>query len=248
MARLLSTVLLLVASAVPASGQVVADTAEVRAAGTAERSVPPDVASVTLRFAVVDSTPGAAGARLASRADTVRRALMALGIPRDSLLTGSRWGWWNRRVEEVLRNECVPVDDRRVGCINVTDTTYRVHEQILVRIPDLSKVGAVIDAALDLRITDLSDVTFYATDTKAATLEATADATRSARDQARAMAETLGLELGQVLSVSTDRDYGPQLSLFTAMSAQGSRAGTEITAPMIVVRVTVYGRWLLRSR
>lgn len=247
MDKVLISLLLLVTSGAPARAQPVADTAAVRAVGTAERSVRPDVASLTLQFSAVDSTPGAAAARLALRADTVRRAMMALGVPRDSLLTGSRWRWWNRRVEELVHNQCVPTEDPRVGCLTVIDTTYRVHEQIVVRVPDISRVGAVIDAALDLRITDVSDVTFFATDTREAALEATADATRSARDQAQAMAEALGLRLGQVLSVSTDRDYAPQLPRFVPMSVDAGRSGTEITAPMIVVRATVYGRWSLRT-
>ena len=227
----------------PASAQTAADTSEIRAAGTAERSVRPDVASLTLRFSVTDSTPGAAGRRLAARADTVRQRLVSLGVPRDSLLTGSRWGWWNRRVEEIVRNECVPTPDRRT-CVNVQDTTYRVHEQIVVRIPDMDLVGQVVDAALDLRIVEVSDVSFFATDTRAAALEATREATIRAREQAEVMADAMGLTLGALISLGTDRDYASDpLSSFQIYTTGAS--GTQVTAPSLKVSVTVYGRWRL---
>lgn len=245
MDRFLIPLLILVLCPSSGATQTAADSSEIRAAGTAERSVRPDVASLTLRFSVTDSTPGDAGRRLAARADTVRQRLVSLGVPRDSLLTGSRWGWWNRRVEEMVRNDCVPTPDRR-SCVNVQDTTYRVHEQIVVRIPDMDLVGRVVDAALDLRIVEVSDVSFYATDTRAAALEATREATIRAREQAEVMASAMGLALGPVLSLGTDRDYGsvalPDIQVFAA-----SVSGTQVTAPSLKVSVTVYGRWRLEA-
>ena len=245
MDRFLIPLLILVLCPHSAVAQSVADTAEVRAAGTAERSVRPDVASLTLRFSVTDSTPAAAGNRLAARADTIRRRLVSLGVPRDSLLTGSRWGWWNRRVEEIVRNDCVPTPDRR-SCVNVQDTTYRVHEQIVARIPDMELVGQVVDAALDLRIVEVSDVTFLATDTRAAALEATREATIRAREQAEVMANAMGLTLGDLISLGTDRDYGsvplPGIQIYTT-----GASGTQVTAPSLKVSVTVYGRWRLEA-
>jgi hypothetical protein len=81
----------------PAYGQAT-DSGEVRTSATVTRGVRPDRAALTLRFSVVDSTPARTGSRLAARADSVRNAFAALGIPRDSMFTGSRWYWWNGRV------------------------------------------------------------------------------------------------------------------------------------------------------
>src|SRR6266704_3354444 len=41
------------------------------------------------------------GSRVASRADSLRRALATLGIPRDSLVNRSRWYWWRGRIEVI---------------------------------------------------------------------------------------------------------------------------------------------------
>src|SRR2546430_13262429 len=51
------------------------ETPQVRTAATAQRSVQPDLATVTLQFTGDGATPAQAGSRLASRADSLRRAL-----------------------------------------------------------------------------------------------------------------------------------------------------------------------------
>jgi len=76
-------------------------TPQVRTAATAERSVRADLAIVTVTFFVEDTTPGAAGRKLAAKTDSLRRALGTLGIPRDSLVNRSQWYWWRGRIEAV---------------------------------------------------------------------------------------------------------------------------------------------------
>jgi hypothetical protein len=148
------------------------DTPQVRTAATVQRSVQPDLGTVTLEFTAVGATPSEAGARLAARADSLRRALGTLGIPRDSLVNRSRWYWWRGRIEVVLgpvryvQRAAPAPDGRRQDMFQ--DTTYRAHDAIEVRIHDLSKVGAVLDTALGRRITDISDVRFSASDVSAA--------------------------------------------------------------------------------
>ena len=61
---------------------------DVRTTATAERSVRPDVATFSLSFNASGRTPLAAGQAVAARADSIRRSLIRLGIPRDSLVSG----------------------------------------------------------------------------------------------------------------------------------------------------------------
>jgi uncharacterized protein YggE len=132
------------------------------------------------------------------------------------------------------------------------DTTYRVREIIQVRIRDLSRVGQVIDTALALGITDISNVTFSATDTRVAEEAAVREATLRAREQAETIAVTTGGRLGRVLSLSTQADYsshyGSLSEIVVTGSIEGGRPGTEITAPSVTVRATVFGRWRLEER
>ncbi len=230
---------------------LVGDSAEVRTMGFATRNVRPNRATVTLRFSVIDSTPSQAGAALALRADSVRRALIPLGIPRDSMVTGSRWSWWNGRMAIVNG----PIRCRQTApngnCfLRAPDTLYRASEAIEVHIANLESIGAVIDAALALGITDLSPIQFRVTDTRDVEREVLREATLSARAQAELIATTSGSRLGRILSLSTSGNdpvpyRGFREAIVMASASTVGNPGTQITAPMIAVSATVYGRWRL---
>src|SRR2546422_686818 len=102
------------------------ETPEVRTAATVQRSVQPDLATVTLQFTGDGATPAQAGSRLASRADSLRRALATLGIPRDSLVNRSRWYWWSGRIETIPRacEDRPSIDPRRGPSIQLPDAGH----------------------------------------------------------------------------------------------------------------------------
>ena len=241
-------------AAAPLHSQSAADdSAEIRTAGTARRNVRPDLATLTLHLHAVDSTPHLAGARLARRADSVRRAMVAIGIPRDSLLNGNQWYWWPGRLEILSQSRCVPARDPRYGCVHVVDTTYRAREAIEVRIRDLGLIGAVIDTALRFRITEISPVRFSATDIMDVQSDALREATVRARQQAELIATASGGRLGRILLLSTVPEYTERYGVSGGIAAgvvSGADAtqGTEITAPSITVSATVHGRWRLENR
>jgi uncharacterized protein YggE len=237
------------------------ETPEVRTAATVQRSVQPDLATVTLQFTGEGATPAQAGSRLASRADSLRRALATLGIPRDSLVNRSRWYWWSGRIETIpgpvrIAPRSTPGSDPRFN-YPVRDTTYRAHDAIEVRMHDVSRVGAVLDTALGRGISDISEVRFTASDVSALQVEALREATVQARKQAEAIAVAGGLQLGRVLSLSTQGDYSEQFRPYdfaisgavatgTGTLAEGSP--TVVVQPTVPVSVTVYGRWELIAR
>jgi hypothetical protein len=233
----------------PATAQAEPEAAQVRTAATATRSVRPDLATLTLRFSAVGLTPGEAGRHLAARTDSLRRALVAIGIPRDSVVNGSRWYWWQGRVQMVQTQRCDPRPDGR-GCVPYTDTTYRALEALTVRIRDLDRIGVVIDTALAHAITEIGGPQFTASDTRAAHTEALREATASAREQAQAIAEAGGGRLGRILFLGTSSDrteyYGPRESSLTASAGDGP--GSTFIAPSVTVSATVYTRWELRER
>lgn len=233
------------------------DAPEVRTAATVQRSVAPDLAIVMLQFSGEGSTPSRAGAHLAARADSLRRAFGTLGISRDSLVNRGSWAWWQGRigtrigpVRYVPRPTPGPDGQFREA---VQDTTYVAHDAIEVRIHDLTKVGAVLDTALGRRITDIPPVRFSAGDVSAARVEALREATAQAREQAEAIAAAAGMQLGRVLSLSTQADdlddYRPR-GVFVSgasisMADVAPASGTVVVQPSIPVSVTVYGRWEL---
>ena len=177
------------------------DAPEVRTSASAERSVVPDLATVTLRFFAEGMTPAEAGRRLAIKADSLRRALGTLGIPQDSLVNRNRWSWWNGRIEAIpqpVRYVQRDTPTRRYSEA-VQDTVYRARDAIEVRIHDLRRVGAVLDTAMGRGVTDISGVQFSASDDRAAEEDALREATVRARRQAEAIAGAGGMALGDVL-------------------------------------------------
>lgn len=243
------------------------DTAIVRTVGTAHRSVRPDQASIALKFSAEGETPLEAGQHLSLRTDSLRRTLGKLGIPRDSLVTASRWWWWSDRIQTFTRPQCLPPSAGRectwvidtffvAGRVSSTkprlDTLYRASENIEVHLGDPSLVGAVIDAALAMRITDISNIRFSASDTREAQASALREATTNAREQAEAIASAIGCRLGRVLWLSTQPDpsgYSYSLGGVSVSSRGTAESGeTIVTAPSVVVTVSVYGRWQVLTR
>jgi uncharacterized protein YggE len=229
---------------------------EVRTSGTAERTVDPDLATVSVQFSATGANPAEAGARLAARADSLRRALATLGIPGDSLVNRGRWYWWGNRIEIIQRTKCVPRTAPRPGdpwCDQMPDTSYRANDRVEVRIHDLKRVGAVMDTLLGRGLTDISDLRFSATDVSAAQDEALRAATMRARSQAEIIAAAGGMQLGKVMALTTQPDYSSRrdsglygLDGVTVTSERGQAGtGTVVMRPSIPVTVTVYGRWEL---
>jgi uncharacterized protein YggE len=141
-------------------------------------------------------------------------------------------------------------------CDPVRDTTYRAHDAIEVRIRDLSTVGAVLDTATRQGITDISGLQFSATDVTATQEEALREATVRARRKAEAIAAASGLQLGRVLSLSTQSDYAERyrfddfagVGVNGAAEGAGERSPTVVVRPSVPVSVTVYGRWELLTK
>jgi uncharacterized protein YggE len=245
-------VLAALAAAGPASAaaQDRPEAPEIRASATASRQIPPDLATLTVRFSAPGATPLEAGQRLAGRTDSLRQALAAIGIPRDSVVNGSRWYWWPGRIQPVVSQRCEPWPDRR-GCTPVADTTFVAHETLTARIRRLERVGAAIDTVLAHGISNIEGLNFVATDLRDAYREALREATEKTRRDAEVIAEAGGVRLGRLLSLGTSSDRAP--SAYDYVSVRGLSAGVEgspsgvpgtvIMAPSVMVSVTVYGRW-----
>lgn len=78
---------------------------------------------------------------------------------------------------------------------------YRATNVLIVRVDDVSKVGALVDAVTQAGATNVDSIAFGLKDDKAARRQALIDAVKEARAKAEAMAEGLGLRLGDVYSV-----------------------------------------------
>lgn len=259
---LLLAALVLGAERASAQQAVVTEVPEITASASAEQAVRPNLAVVTLRFSRTGLTPSQAGRNLALATDSLRRALRPLGIPADSVTNASYWYWWRGRVERITTPRRIERWTEQNGSrfradSMAEDTSYRASESLNVRIRDLSRVGAVIDLALALGITDIGDVAFSATNTENEQREAIRLATLRVRAHAETIALAGGVRLGRTIRLSTDASGGGTryvspavLSLDALVPAgaedSGGAAGnTLVVGPALRVSATVHGRWQL---
>lgn len=215
----------------------------VSASGTSSITVEPNLAVVTIQYSAAGRTPALAGRAAARRANAIRAAIIALGIPADSLpTTGAnswRWGGWGNRSSIQVRND-------------MKDTSYVTNDAFQVRVHNLALVGRVVDTALVEGAQTISNVDFQATNTESVRLAAVREATKEARAQAAAVAEATGLTLGRVLNINVNAP--PMVVSMASPMADGmvafarrAETSTTVVAPELKVQVSVNGSWEMVS-
>lgn len=128
-----------------------------------------------------------------------------------------------------------------------TLTGYVARNDVNVTLRDLSKVGAVLDAALAAGSTQISGPHFSIANPDSARREALDAAVRKAMADAQVMARAAGVQVGRVLEISQpladSPDLGrPQLLMRTSVEAAPTpvEAGVILVEASIQLRVTVH--------
>lgn len=239
------------------------DSADVRTGFTARRTIRASQASLNVQFFAEGSTPAKAQAQVALRADSVRRALESLGVARDSIITGSSWSWWPDRIQVTTRRRMISLPATRTqpmldtvyypgggfDIVPKVDSVFKARENLQIRVGDPRRAGPVIDALVALRMTEISQVQFRASDDEVDKLrvELVRDATARAAEQAVAIAQASGMRLGRVVYVGTllpgSVGYGGGLYDLRETGSGYEGGGTQVTAPTVTVTMTVYGHW-----
>jgi uncharacterized protein YggE len=218
--------MLLTPMCLPAQTAATAERVEIRTSAQSTIELPAAGALLTVNFSVSRKTPGAAGRANAERATAIRRAIVSLGVPGDSITTR---GYSSTLTTEPFRR----------------DTTYIASNTVLVRLSQLSLVSRVIDTVLAEGATSVSGLQFWASGADQARLDALANATRRARSQAEAMAKAAGGSVGRLLELATDppANRDPRPFGFLSDVVVTSASPTPVQAPTVNVSVTVYTRW-----
>jgi uncharacterized protein YggE len=123
---------------------------------------------------------------------------------------------------------------------------YVVQNMIRVRISEISRVGAIIDAALQKRASNVAGLMFSSSSIEVARRQALAIAVDNARRDAEVMAKAAGGTLGDLIELTSagSDGYRPQ-PLPMLMEARMSRDGasTEIQAGDQKITAQVSARW-----
>jgi uncharacterized protein YggE len=121
---------------------------------------------------------------------------------------------------------------------------YQASNSVVARIRDLSKAGAIIDAAAD-RAGDnirVDSITFSIDDDSDLLAQARAKAVKRARAQAGQLADAAGVSVGDVLTIDEQTAYSPLPSSSMAEAAAGSAAPVSPGTETLSVTATVVFR------
>jgi uncharacterized protein YggE len=187
----LALVLVAVAAAAPAEKQP----RTLTVTGTAEISVAPDICHITLGSESLDKKSARTAYRMnAALMNAVVAAVKAVGIEPKDLQTSRLTVQPAYRYEEKTNKRLFD--------------GYRVTQQLEVKVRDLEKVTAVLDAGIEAGATEVNGVNFTVENPKRYTAEARLEAARAAQSKAQTMAEVMGVKLGKPMSISESEPSG----------------------------------------
>lgn len=162
------------------------------ASGSAIVRLPPDRAFVTLATETLAQRPADAQQRNAQSMTAVRAALKNARVPDDAV----------RTLSYSLNEEVEFPDGKRVS------RGYRATNLIEVRLDDVTRVGEVIDAAVQSGAARVNDIRFDLKNREGAERDALRQAVADARARADAMAAGANVSIGTVLRVE-EQGAGP---------------------------------------
>lgn len=199
--------------------------------GNSELTVQPDKAELYIMIDTTENTAQRSKDNNADIADDVMAALKEEGVKKDDIETTryyiqERFEWNS----ETRKSESIGYET--VHVLKVTTT-------------DLSKVGSLIDVAVDAGANGFERISFTLSKElqKEANNDALIRASQVAEDKAKTLATTLGVRLGKVKAVSESNtnfapyDFYPRAEM--AEMAAGANAPTQISPENIEVRAYV---------
>lgn len=103
-------------------------------------------------------------------------------------------------------------------------TGYQVTNQLAVRLDDVARVGATLDALVTAGSNDMNGISFSIKDTAPLLEKARGQAVADARARAETYAKAAGVTLGPVLSISEGGSDGPRPSFKNMVTVSAARA------------------------
>jgi len=211
--------LLIGCSAPPAAADNDAPKRTISVSGEAERTAPPDLATITL--GVESEADTAAAALTANNGDmaNILSTLKGQGLEDRDIQTSS----FNisPRYRQYPRGESGPSEI--VG--------YTVSNQVTVRVRDLSKLGEVMDMVVRTGANRFQGINFAIDKPDALLDEARKDAVADARRKAEILATAAGARLGEVMTISEGghyvRDIQPAMYMRESVAASVPVAAGE---------------------
>jgi uncharacterized protein YggE len=196
--------------------------------GTGTVSVAPDIVVVGLGVQTVGPDIARAVAQNNEAAAAVQAAATALGVAAEDIRTTYFYVSTQQQYDEFG---------------NVTgELTYWVDNTITVTLRDTSRLGDLLEAAVNAGANSISGVTFSVDDPSAAEEQARQEAVEDAGQRAEMLATAAGATLGELMSLSTASVNGPIPYYYGADVGLGVGGGGVPVSPGttdVTVQVTV---------
>jgi uncharacterized protein len=173
---------------------VAAQSRSISVTGQGEASGAPDQAEVSAGVQILADTVIEASRENQAIIEKIMTALEEQGIPEERIQTSNYSIWAEQDYQE-------PRQNRIAG--------YRVSNVVTVRIDDVGKIGDVLAAVTNAGANSIHGIQFGVKDTAALERTARQAAMADARVRAESLAELAGVQLGEVLSISTSYSGGP---------------------------------------
>ncbi len=164
--------------------------------GTGKVSVKPDVATISVGVQVDAATVKEATSQAASQMDKILATLKAQGIADKDIQTN------NYSINYDARSAVTPVGASKTQSSPAETGVYHVSNMVQVKVRDLAKVSAVVDAVIDAGANNLWGINFTLEDTSKVASEARARAVSDAKARAEEYAKLIGAKVGPALQVS----------------------------------------------
>lgn len=189
--------------------------------GSAEAKGAPDVAYVTLAVVTQDTDAGKAAQANAAATQKLIDAIQKFPVPRQDIETT---GYSLQPVQDYKKSPPVTVG-------------YQATNQVQVKLRDLTRVGALIDAGIAAGANSAQGVRFTTEDDTSIRQEAMVQAIKNAQAKARVMADTLGVKLGGV--VAATEQGAPPVRPFEMGAVRAEAPSTPILPGQIEVQASV---------
>jgi uncharacterized protein YggE len=196
----------------PVTGELVP---AIAVTGSGEVRRAPDEATVRLGVTAQAETARAAQEEANRVASAILQGVEALGVDRGAIQTS------RLMLDPVYHH---PGPDERGMSREPRIVGYRASNVVSVRLEDLTRVGPVIDAAVEAGANEVQGVDFRLQDDLAARQEALGQAVATARAKAGALAAALGVRLGSVLDA---RESSAQV-VYPQMDVRAMRMSAEV--------------------
>ena len=222
--RLVTILTLALSACLLSAGDVRAeDTPRIQSGASITVTVPAERVRLVVGVSARADRAKDAAARVATTLNTVRDALVKLGLDRNNLPSAGY---------------TVNADYNDPNKAN----GYLASSSLSVELSNLALLGSVVDTALGAGANQVSDIRFLPKDEENARARALELAVQRARRDAEVLAKASGTKLGPLLLLTTQR-----VNMFgiaeTMMVADAGRKTTDIPAPEISITASVQGEW-----